>query len=319
MACRRLRAVQPAFPLASQQVRIGRERIRCLSLRVTSVHTQLLTSPGINRRRVLRLPAGVLAASLAAVYSAAPAAGAATVSNPVRYVALGDSYSSGTGAGNYLVSGADCQRSANAYSRLWARANRPSSYRSVACAGATTSSVLATQLEAVRASTSLVSITVGGNDVGFGTVMTVCVLAPASACRQAVRAAERRITGQLPRQLDRVLAAITAAAPQARVVVLDYPQLYDLSRSAGCAGLTGTARTALNAAADALDSQLQAAAARHGDVFADVRQAFSSHQLCDPGSWLHPVDLFDLADSYHPTAAGHSGGYYPAFAAAATP
>ena len=45
---------------------------------------------------------------------------------------------------------------------------------------------------------------------------------------------------------------------------------------------------------------------------------FTGHQICDGGSsWLHSVDWLDLADSYHPTAAGQSGGYYPAFAAAA--
>ena len=62
-------------------------------------------------------------------------------------------------------------------------------------------------------------------------------------------------------------------------------------------------------------------AARHGFVFADVRSAFAQgHEICDgSSSWLHNVDWDDLVQSYHPTASGQSGGYLPAFTAAATP
>ena len=48
-------------------------------------------------------------------------------------------------------------------------------------------------------------------------------------------------------------------------------------------------------------------------MYADVRAQFAGHQICDSSSWLHSVDWFDLGVSYHPTAAGQSGGYYPVF------
>ena len=48
--------------------------------------------------------------------------------------------------------------------------------RSVACSGATTTDVMNSQLSALSSSTTLVSITVGGNDVGFSNIMTTCVL-----------------------------------------------------------------------------------------------------------------------------------------------
>jgi hypothetical protein len=57
-----------------------------------------------------------------------PAAAAGT-----NYVALGDSYSSGTGAGNYDPASGSCNRSANAYPNLWAAAHSTSSYKFVAC------------------------------------------------------------------------------------------------------------------------------------------------------------------------------------------
>jgi lysophospholipase L1-like esterase len=235
----------------------------------------------------------------------------------VRYVALGDSYASGVGAGGYDPASGLCFRSANAYPALWAAAHQPASFTFAACSGATTGTVQASQLSAVSSATTLVSITVGGNDVGFSTVLETCLLSATARCVSAVTAAEGEIAGVLPGELDGVLQAIASAAPAARVVVLGYPDLYDLSRSIGCFGLSNTDRADLNHAADQLDSQLQAAAARHRDVFADVRPAFAGHQLCDSASWLHALSFPDLGDSYHPTAAGQSGAYNPALSAAA--
>jgi len=188
---------------------------------------------------------------------------------------------------------------------------------SVACSGATTSSVISTQLSALSSATSLVSITIGGNDVGFSSVMETCVLDSTSSCVSAVDTAESEMTSELPGSLDAVLADIAADAPNARVVVLGYPDLYDLSKSSGCIGLSTTDRTDLNQAAGELDAQLEAAAASHGDVYGDVQAAFAGHEICDSSSWLHSVNFLDIDESYHPTATGQADGYYPIFSAAA--
>ena len=97
--------------------------------------------------------------------------------------------------------------------------------------------------------------------------------------------------------------------------MLGYPDPYDLSRSSSCTGLSTADRTDLNRAANLLDGQIQAAAQRHGDVFADVRPAFAGHEICDPRSWLNSVDWLDLGTSYHPTAVGQAG-YDQVFSAA---
>jgi lysophospholipase L1-like esterase len=269
-----------------------------------------------SRHRLVLAALALGAAALPVLAAASPAAASLTAGQPaVSYVALGDSYSSGVGAGSYDSASGSCDRSASAYSALWAAANRPASYVSEACSGATTGSVVSSQLAVLSSATTLVSITVGGNDVGFSSVMETCVLHSTSTCVSAVTTAESEISSALPGEMDSVLAAISAHAPNARVVVLGYPHLYDLSKSSSCLGLSTTDRTDLNAAADELDGAIQAAAQRHGDVFADVRTAFAGHEICDSGSWLHSVDLFNLAVSYHPTAAGQSGGYYPVFSA----
>jgi lysophospholipase L1-like esterase len=271
---------------------------------------------------------GVASAGLAsAVPTAASASATAAVTYAVtavkyapaavNYVALGDSYSSGVGAGDYISSSGSCDRSTLAYPEQWADANAPASFVSEACSGATTADVLDSQVSALSASTTLVSITIGGNDAGFSSVMETCVLSPASSCLNAVTAAEAFVANQLPARLDTTLQTIRADAPSAKVVVLGYPDLYDLSDSGSCIGLSTADRTALNQGADALDGALQAAAVANNDTFADVRGQFAGHEICDSGSWLHSVDIFAISSSYHPTAAGQDLGYLPVFTSAA--
>ena len=74
--------------------------------------------------KTLSSAAVAIAASLALV-TPAQAAGA-------YYVALGDSYSSGTGTGTYYSDSGSCKRSQYAYPALWAAANAPASFRFVA-------------------------------------------------------------------------------------------------------------------------------------------------------------------------------------------
>jgi len=258
----------------------------------------------------LALGIPVLAAGIAtAVIGTGSPVRAASV---VNYVALGDSYSSGIGAGS--TSGS-CGQSPNAYPALWAKANSPNVFKFAACSGATTTDVINRQLPALRAATTLVSVTTGGNDAGFSSVMQTCVLKSTSSCQSAVAAGEEIVTGTLPGRLDAMLAGIHADAPNAKVVLLGYPDFYDLNTWL-CLGLSSADRTALDAGVNELDSVLQAAAARDGAAFADVRGQFTGHELCDGGGWLHSV-TYPIEDSYHPTATGQQDGYLPVLTAAA--
>lgn len=234
----------------------------------------------------------------------------------INYVALGDSYSSGLGAGDYGNSG-NCFVSANAYPQLWANANAPASFRDAACSGATTADVINTQVNSLSASTNLVSITIGGNDVGFATVLETCVLGSTSSCVNAVNNAETQVNTTLPGELDNAYSAISAHAPSAHVVVLGYPELYDLSKSSGCIGLSTTDRTALNQGADEIDAQVSAAAARHGFSYVNANPFFAGHQICDSVEWLHSTNFLDPQESYHPNGLGQAGAYLPSFTSAA--
>ena len=258
------------------------------------------------RIRAALFAAAACAAALPLVLAATPA----SAQSAVNYVALGDSYASGLGAGNY--SGGSCDRSAHAAAQLWANAHSPTSFAFVACSGATTSDVINNQLSALNSATTLVSVIIGGNDVGFTSVMETCVLGSDSDCVNAINQAEAEAKSQLPGSLNTLFNDISARSPGARVVVMGYPEFYDLSRSSGCIGLSTTKRQAIDGGADVLDSVISGAVSGHANfVYAEVRSAFSGHELCDSTEWLKSVDWLDLGDSYHPNASGQSGGYYP--------
>ncbi len=182
--------------------------------------------------RMLAMGVTVLAIGLAAAISGTGIP--AHAASPVNYVALGDSYSSGVGAGSESGS---CGQSPNAYPALWATANAPAAFTFAACSGATTSDVISSQLSSLSASTTLVSITIGGNDAGFSSIMETCVLESTSSCESAVSAAEQYANNTLPGQLNTMLADIRSDAPSAQIIVLDYPDFYDLSVSI-CIGLS---------------------------------------------------------------------------------
>ena len=250
---------------------------------------------------IMGLAAGIIGTGIPA--QAAPA---------VNYVALGDSYASGVGAGS--VSGS-CGQSPNAYPALWATASSPASFKFAACSGATTSDVISSQLSSLSSSTTLVSITIGGNDVGFSSIMETCVLRSTSSCESAVSAAEQYANTTLPGQLNTTLADIRSHAPNAKIIVLGYPDFYDLSVSV-CLGLSRADHQALDIGINDLDGVIQTAAANNGDTFADVRAQFSGHELCDGSRWLNSITL-PISNSYHPTATGQKDGYLPVFSATA--
>ncbi|MEZ5095854.1 MAG: GDSL-type esterase/lipase family protein [Nocardioides sp.] len=152
---------------------------------------------------VLGLVAGLLVAS--------PAQAA-----PPAYVALGDSSSSGTGTGTYINDGTSCQRSVYAYPSLIASA-RGYALDFRACSGATVADVTGTQLGSLSASTSYVTISVGGNDAGFASVLTECALPSwLSNCYGAISSAQSIINNTLPGRLSTLYAAIRSRAPRRR-------------------------------------------------------------------------------------------------------
>src|SRR3954467_3624348 len=121
--------------------------------------------------RVRAILAGGVAAVLAllgSVLTLSPAHAAGP-----SYVALGDSYSSGVGTRTYISDGTSCQRSTYAYPYLIAT-QRSFTLSFQACSGAKIPDVTNKQLGTLSSGTAYVTLSVGGNDAGFSSVITEC-------------------------------------------------------------------------------------------------------------------------------------------------
>lgn len=239
---------------------------------------------------------------LVVLVTAAPVA--ATAAIVTDYVALGDSYSSGLGTGRYQH--ARCRRSALAYPVLW-HETHASSLRFVACTGATVADVAGTQASALRAETNLVTLSVGGNDAGFVSVLRTCHLGGEARCSAAVTRAETFVRTVLPARLDALHAEIRRRAPDAMVVVVGYPRLFEPGPCPG--GLSEPNRAAINRGADTLATVLAERAAAAGFTFLDARPRFAGHGVCAADPWLNDLDPLRLTESYHPNARGQAEGY----------
>jgi lysophospholipase L1-like esterase len=233
-----------------------------------------------------------------------------------RYVALGDSYSSGTGTRTYYDSG--CQRSVYAYPYLLHNAHLDWTFVHAACSGAKTGDIINTQSSSLTSDTNWVSYTIGGNDAGFSSVITECAQPSwSSDCNGAIDNAQSLIQNTLPGRLDQVNNAIKSRAASAKVIVLDYPRLFNGTDCNAFTWFSPSEETRLNQTADLLKSVISAAATRAGAnfLFRDVIPPFIGHAVCDGGGgssteWINGLSN-PVGESYHPKTTGHANGYYP--------
>jgi lysophospholipase L1-like esterase len=219
-----------------------------------------------------------------------------------QYVALGDSYSSGVGTRVFYEESGSCDRSPDAYAPKIAAA-KGYSLNFEACSGATTTEVNSKQLGNLSSSTSLVTITIGGNDAGFSEVILNCALYY-FPCQGSIEKADSFIEKTLPGLLDTTYNDIRNKATNAHVVVLGYPRLFtSTGTTCNVNFLTSEHEKELNHTADILAGVISARAAAHGFTFVDPRSAFSSHEICSSSEWLNGQSL-PLSESYHPNVKG---------------
>ena len=246
----------------------------------------------------------VIALTCSLLVLAAPAGAVAAD----RYVALGDSFSSGVGTGSYTLS-SSCRRSVYAYPYLVSQQRPDTTLAFVACSGATTSDVMASQIQAVNSTTSIVSVTIGGNDIHFSDLIVQCTLSDCSAALDSTRASLPTV---LDARLNTVYSAIRSqAAVGAQVVVLGYPRMFTTGGCLGTLGISATERSKANQLADALDGVIAARAAAFGFAYRSALAPFSTHAVCSSSPWLNGLSLFNVTESYHPNRNGQSAGYAP--------
>jgi lysophospholipase L1-like esterase len=245
----------------------------------------------------------------------APPVAASTASgghhHSASLAALGDSYSSGEGNPPYLAADG-CDRSAQAWPLL-AAAKLHWAVTNLACSGAQTTHVVSTPfkgqlpqvaaLAALRPRPDVVTITIGGNDIGFSNV-GACFSPAIPDCTGIIAAADLTILTVLPGRLAETYRAVEAAAPWAKLVVVGYPRLVPSHQSdvTECGSvLTDPERRALNHAVDLLNGVIAVQARRAGARYVDVSRTLKGHELCTSDSWLVPLTAQGAA---HPNAEG---------------
>ncbi|MFJ8108991.1 SGNH/GDSL hydrolase family protein [Streptomyces sp. NPDC096132] len=254
-----------------------------------------------------KLTSVVASAVMAFAGMAGMASTPAQAATQAEYVALGDSYASGVGAGTYDAASGDCKRSPLNYPHQWAAANPEYKLTDVSCSGATIADVRNNQLSALSSSTNFVTLTVGGNDAQFSSVVQACLTQSESYCKTATDWMSYYAKNQLVDELTGLYKDIRARAPKALILVLGYPQTLSSSGACPVIDLSPAKRTAMNGLADALAEGTKAAATKGSVYFLDMRATFKDHGACGSDPWIN--DLTNAASVFHPNAAGYTKGY----------
>lgn len=237
-----------------------------------------------------RLVVAVAAAAAASTLSAAPATAAPA---PGAYVALGDSFSAGSGIAPQTPSGI-CGRSAVNYPTLVARELGIDTVRDVTCGAAESENlagpqtglgggVAAPQFDALGPDTTLVTLGIGGNDIQLVQLAAGCIsVLPAPltpSCSDRPDTYSDRIDA-FAATYDTILDEIARRAPAAQVVMVGYPTGI---RPGGCLDsqpVRPADATYLQARIDQLNSVMSRAAAAHDDTFVDLAPTTRDHDVC---------------------------------------
>lgn len=251
----------------------------------------------------------LIAAAFVPLAALALAAGPAQAAS-INYVALGDSYSSGAGAtgGSGL-----CVQSPNGYPTLWAKAHGITSFVNATCAGATMDTVTQTQLSKLSADTNVITMSIGGNDVGFVGIVLQCLVLGDAGCQKAVDSALAK-KAEYVAKADQLATKIQAKSPNAKAFLLGYPYLFETTRTCpGGPSLNQKQRQILRGGVDILDDTLRDVAVAHGWSFVDVRASFAGHSSCAAQPWINGLSAGPVP--LHPNDAGYAQGYLPALTA----
>lgn len=250
------------------------------------------------RFNLLVRPVVAALAMAGCVIAAAPAQAEAQTLN---VVALGDSYGSGTGAGDYLDGTGvtnGCWRSGNSYSETLVKRLRANgaqvSFTNVTCSGAATKDLSqsfkgeAPQLDALSQDTNVVLLSIGTNDIDFAAYGGLCIQADCSG------AATQGMLGKLPGMGQNVAALvgeIKSRSPRAQIVMTGYGrQLTDGANAAdvqldpicGAGVFTSQERVEGNQVASGLDTTLRQTAQQSGVVYiSPYATSFAGHSLCE--------------------------------------
>ena len=235
-----------------------------------------------------------------------------------EYVALGSSYAAGAGLGpRQPGSPIVCSRSNEGYPPRVARALRLKLV-DMTCSGSVTRHLLTggqflqeSQIRTIGPDTRLVTITVGGNDIGF--VRDLYLLAArrsdtilgwiARKLWSGPPDAKERDYGKLQRDLTSLIRAIHTRAPAAQIVMATYPRVLPPSGTCPGLGLSADEADLMRHVENRLSAVTRAAAETSGATIVDMNAAGVEHNACSVSPWTKgrgPI----TQSPFHPTLAG---------------
>ncbi|HYJ22199.1 MAG TPA: SGNH/GDSL hydrolase family protein [Solirubrobacterales bacterium] len=262
-----------------------------------------------------------LAGAICALALVAPVTQAAT---PLRYVALGDSYSAASGVlPPDLFAPLQCLRSVRNYPHVIA-ATTGAQLRDVTCGAAETGDYfeaqypgVAPQLDAVKPDTQLVTMTIGGNDSGvfINTILScgtagLSTLGQGSPCKDRYGSSfEDTINTTTYPSLVKSLTAVRARAPNAEVAILGYPWI--TPATGGCFDRLPIAQgdvPYVRGIQATLNDAIRRAAAATGATYVSLDAVSEGHDACRPIGvrWVEPVLQGTNPVIVHPNALGES-------------
>jgi lysophospholipase L1-like esterase len=249
---------------------------------------------------------------------------AAPASAAPRYVGLGDSYAAGPVIPVQLPP-FGCLKSSSNYAHLVQLQMRSAEFRDASCSGAETDDMTAPQgvtpgpnppqFDSLSADTTAVTLTIGGNDIGFSSIAKDCFVAQPSTgspCKDKYTAGgvdqiSQRIQDTAPK-VAAVLQGIKARAPQSTTYVVNYSAILPQS-GPGCYPQMPVADgdvPYIRAKQEELNAMLATQAAANGAKLVDVYAASVGHSACAlPGvRWVEPVVPVNAAAPVHPNLLG---------------
>jgi hypothetical protein len=269
-----------------------------------------------------------LVIALVAPFAAASPVADAQV-RPHGYVALGDSYTAGPLIPAQSLSPLGCLRSSNDYPAVVARTlGFPArDVRDVSCSGAETEDMTQAQgvtpgpnppqFDALRPDTAVVTIGIGGNDIGFSSIVQNCAtLNPfGTPCKNdyvhdGQDEISNRIQATAP-QVAAVLQGIHARSPYARIYLVGYPAILP-ETGLGCwptMPLTFTDVPYLRNKEKELNAMLAAQAAANGARYVNTYAPSIGHDACKLPTvrWVEPIVPANPAAPVHPNLRGEAG------------
>jgi lysophospholipase L1-like esterase len=254
-------------------------------------------------------------------------AASATVAQAANYVSLGDSYAAGPFILNPILP-LGCLKSDHNYPHL-AAPGIGLPLKDPSCSGAKTDDMTQPQsieldgpnppqFNSLDSSTTVVSLTIGGNDIGFSEIAQSCItLNPfSSPCKNKYDPGghdqiSERIEATAPK-VAAVLQGIHSRSPQARVFVVNYPAIFPETGN-GCwpqMPISFSDAPYLRAKEQQLDAMLATQAAANGATLANWYQASIGHDACKSSSvrWVEPLIPNNPAAPIHPNSSGMQGG-----------